>query len=1033
MNKLYALTAVLLLALSFCACTIVGPHKADPALTIKNESAYDIIDVMWKTNSFGTIASGDSKTTNVQAESGYIRFTTKLSPISARTEELVTVADEQTGEFTFTDVGTTIVKESNPSVSGTLGAVQTTAEWWAGAENEAGVSALAANVWAGGSIAAASGAQWFSFTATAGTQYIYVTFGTLADMYVQVYNSTGAAVEGEARFSGGTASLSRALIIGQRYFIRVLPASGSGAYTITFSASVLSPPASITPLIVNTWTDERTSTAGRVLGYSFSVTSGTTYYLWWNDYKQGDNKSLDIKVDAEYSSSGIAIFTGEDSAWTSPKVFTAVASGTVILRVTPYTAGQTGTYAIAYSTHANVVTLHANGGAFGDGGETAAMTVSLRQAAGTLPVPVRTGYTLAGWNTAANGSGTAFTTSTLVSANIAVYAQWAENYTVTFNENGGSGVDPITKTAVYPTYNVDALPTPPTRTGYTFTGWSMSVSGAVNFTASTTVSANITVYAQWNLNQYTVTFNNNGGSGVNPTTKTVVYPAQTIDALPLTEPVRTGYTFTGWNTSANGSGTAFTADYSFDTAASGGSLTAYAQWVAITYTIVYDKNTDDATGTMEDSEHTYDAAKTLTANGYTRTGYTFAGWNTEANGSGTNYAAGVSVLNLRTIQDAVCTLYARWTVNVYTVTFNNNGGSGVNPTTKTVTYPATTIDALPTPPTRSGYTFTGWNTATNGSGTAFTVAYTFNTAASGGTRTVYALWIQTNITSTLGTSVSGSSITLAMRWIPAGTFTMGSPTTEAKRDAGETQHTVTLTKGFYIGIYPVTQEQYEAVMTGNLNGLSATPSAFKSSPVSGEEQAKRPVEQVRWYQTLVFCNRLSIKQGLTPVYSIAGLTDPSGWGNAPTSNNATWNAVTANWNANGYRLPTDAEWEYACRAGTTTMYYTGIAAGAALQAAAWYTATPNVSSRTHQVGLKTPNAWGLYDMHGNVWEWCWDWYADFSAAAATDPVGPASGTYRMFRGGAWISDVEDVRSAKRGTRTAWDYANRLGLRLVRYP
>jgi formylglycine-generating enzyme required for sulfatase activity len=156
------------------------------------------------------------------------------------------------------------------------------------------------------------------------------------------------------------------------------------------------------------------------------------------------------------------------------------------------------------------------------------------------------------------------------------------------------------------------------------------------------------------------------------------------------------------------------------------------------------------------------------------------------------------------------------------------------------------------------------------------------------------------------------------------------------------------------------------------------------------QQDNEPVVLVSWYDAVEYCNWRSRKEGLTPAYIIGGTN------------------VTLNRGVNGYRLPTEAEWEYACRAGTSTPY----SSGNSVDSAAWY--ADNSGDTTHAVGTKQANAWGLYDMHGNVEEWCWDWYGDYSSAAQTDPEGPASsGSYRVRRGGGWYYYGQVLRSAFR--------------------
>jgi formylglycine-generating enzyme required for sulfatase activity len=207
----------------------------------------------------------------------------------------------------------------------------------------------------------------------------------------------------------------------------------------------------------------------------------------------------------------------------------------------------------------------------------------------------------------------------------------------------------------------------------------------------------------------------------------------------------------------------------------------------------------------------------------------------------------------------------------------------------------------------------------------------------------------------------GNKATLKLVLIPAGKFTMGSPHGEEGRSKEEgPQREVTITQPFYMGVYEVTQEQYEAVLGQN-------PSHFKG--------AQNPVDTVSWQEAVEFCQKLSAKTGTT------------------------------------VRLPTEAQWEYACRAGSKTRFGFGDE-DEKLGDYAWYAS--NSESKTHPAGQKKPNAWGLYDMHGNVWEWCSDCFADSYAGAKTeDPPGPDSGGRRVLRGGAWNNIPEGCRSAYR--------------------
>ena len=213
-----------------------------------------------------------------------------------------------------------------------------------------------------------------------------------------------------------------------------------------------------------------------------------------------------------------------------------------------------------------------------------------------------------------------------------------------------------------------------------------------------------------------------------------------------------------------------------------------------------------------------------------------------------------------------------------------------------------------------------------------------------------------------------------MVWINGGTFMMGSPAGESGRSPNEGPQRRITVSSFYMAMYPVTQAEYQDIMGSN-------PSHFKGINL--------PVEQVNWFEAVEYCNRRSLKEGLIPVYTV-------------DRTNVSWNHE-----ANGYRLPTEAEWEYACRAGTLTPFNTELS----LSEVGWY--AENSERRTWPVGQKLPNSWGLYDMHGNVLEWCWDWLGNYTAGAQTDPLGLASGKSRVYRGGCWRFVTHQNRSAFR--------------------
>ncbi len=225
-------------------------------------------------------------------------------------------------------------------------------------------------------------------------------------------------------------------------------------------------------------------------------------------------------------------------------------------------------------------------------------------------------------------------------------------------------------------------------------------------------------------------------------------------------------------------------------------------------------------------------------------------------------------------------------------------------------------------------------------------------------------------TNTASTSSNNPNIEFVK--IPSGSFTMGSPTSEKGRRDDEIQQRVTISKDFYLGKYEVTQAQWQAIMGSN-------PSNFKGDNL--------PVENVSWEDAQEFIKKLNAKGEGT------------------------------------YRLPTEAEWEYAARAGTTGDYYGN------LDSIGWY--DKNSGSKIHPVGEKQANAFGLYDMSGNVWEWCEDWYGSYPSGSVTDPTGAATGSFRVYRGGSWLGDAANLRLANRNSYKPSYRGSILGFRVVR--
>ncbi|RKN82014.1 InlB B-repeat-containing protein [Paenibacillus ginsengarvi] len=365
---------------------------------------------------------------------------------------------------------------------------------------------------------------------------------------------------------------------------------------------------------------------------------------------------------------------------------------------------------------------------FNSNGGTAigSQTVTYNGTATAPANPTRTGYTFGGWYKDANLT-TPFAFTTAITGDLNLYAKWnAINYTVTYNSNGGTGV--LSQSVGYNA--IPAKPADPTKSGYTFQGWYKDTGLTQAYSFNTGITSNMTLYAKWGLNAYTVTFNSGGGTAVN--NQTVNYGGQ---AAAPPNPTKAGYTFGGWYKDAG-----LTTAFNFSTAITG-NTTLYAKWTVNTFAVTFNTNG----GTAVSTQTVNYGSQAIAPPNPTKAGYTFGGWYKDAGLT--------TAFNFSTAISAATTLYAKWTIHTYTVTFATNGGTAVS--NQTVSYGGTA--AAPAAPTKTGSTFGGWY-----KDAGLTTAYNFSSAITGNT-TLYAKWTLNNYTVTYasngGTAVNSQTVT----------------------------------------------------------------------------------------------------------------------------------------------------------------------------------------------------------------------------------------------------------------------------------
>ena len=798
--------------------------------------------------------------------------------------------------------------------------------------------------------------------------------------------------------------------------------------------------------------------------------TANNYTITFDKNDTGAIGEMDVQTIACGSSADLTACTFTKTAWTFDGWATSADGSVVYEDKESYTMGPTDVTLYAkWSPNYYTITFYKNDDdATGDMDDQSIATgscASLTPCSFTKP-----GWSFAGWAITAEGNIAYIDQGsyTMEIGDVELFAKWIINdYTVTFNSQGGSAVS--SQSINYG--GLASEPTNPTRTGYTFGGWykEAACNNAWNF-SSDTVTADVTIYAKWMINSYTVTFNSQGGSAVS--SQNVNYGGLASEP---TNPNRTGYTFGGWYKEASCNNL-----WNFTSDTVTANVTIYAKWIINSYTVTFNSQS----GSAVSSQNVNYGGLASEPTNPTRTGYTFGGWYKESGCINIwNFTSDTVTANV--------TIYAQWTINSYTVTFNSQGGSAVS--SQNVNCGG--LVSEPTNPTRTGYSFDGWYKEAD-----CTNIWNFTSDTVTANVAIYAKWTANNYTITFNkndteatgtmdnqTIASGSSANLttcgftktdwsfagwaitaggSVVYANQGTYTMGTTNVilyakwidlspiqkrdvvsitggifNQKATSGSPDNFDHTISDFQIGKYEVTYELWYTVHNWALSngynfanpgreGRSGTITDPAGEPPTSAKY--EPVTKINWRDAIVWCNAYSEMDGFTPCYTYSSTVIKD---SRDTNATACDNAV-CNWSANGYRLPTEGEWQYTAsdKGNTPCNYASGATAdyndADETKKVAWYSA--NSGHITHNVGTTTnSSALTLWDMSGNVWEWCWDWHEDYPSTAQTDYRGADSGHLRITRSGNLSIGALYLQVGYRMANPPQGTQGELGLRVAR--